>query len=223
MAGTHFRIVYEPTFSKSRAFANVAERSIQPFQHSVGAKCLLDSSAIENVARVRQATRADIPRLSQVIDRSVRELQRQDYTELQIEGALETVFGVDTMLIDDGTYLVVEIESEIVACGGWSKRKTLFGGDQWTRRQDDFLDPAVDAAKIRAFFVHPDWTRRGLGTLLLESCEDAARGAGFRRFEMGATLTGVYLYERRGYKEVDRIVLALANGETLPVVRMVKG
>ena len=128
----------------------------------------------------------------------MRELQRQDYTELQIEGALETIFGVDTTLIDDGTYLVVESDSEIVACGGWSKRRTLFGGDRWTRREDDLLDPAVDAAKIRAFFVHPAWARRGVGTLLLESCENAARAAGFRRFEMGATLTGVHLYQRRG-------------------------
>ena len=133
-----------------------------------------------------------------MIERSVRELQRQDYTELQIEGALETIFGVDTTLIDDGTYLVVESDSEIVACGGWSKRRTLFGGDRWTRREDDLLDPAVDAAKIRAFFVHPAWARRGVGTLLLESCENAARAAGFRRFEMGATLTGVHLYQRRG-------------------------
>lgn len=176
----------------------------------------------ENLACVRPATRTDIPRLSQVIERSVRELQRHDYTELQIEGALETIFGVDTTLLDDGTYLVVEIENEIVACGGWSKRKTLFGGDRWTHRENDLLDPAVDAAKIRAFFVHPAWARRGLGTLLLESCENAARSAGFRRFELGATLTGVHLYERRGYKEVDRIGVLLANGETGTVVRMVK-
>lgn len=114
----------------------------------------------ENVVRVRTATRADVPRLSEVIERSVRELQRPDYTERQIEGALETIFGIDTTLIDDGTYLVVEIESEIVACGGWSKRKTLFGGDRWTHREDDMLDPALDAAKIRAFFVDPDWARR---------------------------------------------------------------
>ena len=176
----------------------------------------------ENVTLVRPATRADIPRLSLVIERSVRELQRHDYTELQIEGALETTFGVDTTLIDDGTYLVVEIQGEMVGCGGWSKRKTLFGGDRWAHREDDLLDPAVDAAKIRAFFVHPDWARRGFGTLLLERCENAARAAGFRRFEMGATLTGVHLYERRGYKEVDRIMVLLANGETVPVVRMVK-
>lgn len=143
--------------------------------------------------RVRLATRADIPRLSDVIARSVRELQRCDYTQLQIDGALETIFGVDTTLIDDGTYLVVEMESEIVACGGWSKRKTLFGGDRWTQRENDLLDPGVDPAKIRAFFVHPEWARRGFGSLLLKSCENAARAAGFRRFEMGATLTGVRL------------------------------
>lgn len=181
-----------------------------------------DSGSGENVARVRPATRADVPRLSQLIERSVRELQRHDYTELEIEGALATIFGVDTTLIDDGTYLVIEIQNEIVACGGWSKRKTLFGGDRWTHRQDELLDPAVDAAKIRAFFVHPDWARRGLGTLLLESCENAARAMGYLRFEMGATLTGVHLYEHRGYKEVDRIRVLLANGETVPVVRMVK-
>jgi GNAT superfamily N-acetyltransferase len=176
----------------------------------------------ENAARVRSATRADIPELSRLIQHSVRELHRHDYTELQIEGALESTFGVDTALIDDRTSFVIEIESEIVACGGWSKRKTLFGGDRWTNRENDLLDPAIDAAKIRAFFVHPGWARRGLGTLLLERCEEAARAAGFRRFELGATLVGVLLYERRGYKEVDRVEVPLANGETAPVVRMVK-
>jgi GNAT superfamily N-acetyltransferase len=180
------------------------------------------AATVHKPASVRPAIRADIPRLSYVIERSVRELQRDDYSEMQIEGALETIFGVDTTLIDDGTYLVVEIESEIVACGGWSKRKTLFGGDRWTQRENAVLDPAVDAAKIRAFFVHPDWARRGLGTLLLESCENAARAAGFCRFEMGATLTGAHLYARRGYKEVDRIEVRLANGQTVPVVRMRK-
>jgi GNAT superfamily N-acetyltransferase len=157
-----------------------------------------------------------------VIERSVRELQRADYSELQIAGALETIFGVDTTLIDDETYLVADIEREIVACGGWSKRETLFGGDRWTQRDNDLLDPAVDAAKIRAFFVHPNWARGGLGTLLLESCENAARAAGYRRFELGATLTGVHLYRRHRYKEVDRIEVLLANGQTVPVVRMLK-
>ena len=173
-------------------------------------------------ACIRQATRDDIPLLSHLIERSVRELQCDDYTPDQIDGALATVYGVDTALIDDGTYLVVEADGAITACGGWSKRKTLYGGDVWAQREDDLLDPAVDAAKIRAFFVHPDWARRGFGSLLLDACENAARAAGFRRFEMGATLTGVRLYERRGYVAVDRVEVPLPGGDALPVVRMVK-
>ncbi|MGP6192174.1 MAG: GNAT family N-acetyltransferase [Vulcanimicrobiaceae bacterium] len=174
------------------------------------------------MSRIRPATRADVPQLSRVIERSVRELQRLDYSEPQIEAALASVFGVDTTLIDDGTYLVVEVDGEIVACGGWSKRKTLFGGDEWENREDELLDPAFDAAKIRAFFVSPEWARRGLGTLLLEACESAARAAGFRRFELGATLTGVHLYEKRGYEAVGRVEVPLRGGQTVPVVRMVK-
>ncbi len=160
--------------------------------------------------------------MSSLIERSVRELQRDDYTPEQIEAALASVYGVDRTLIDDGTYFVVEVDGAIVACGGWSKHKTLFGGDVWTGRDDDLLDPAVDAAKIRAFFVDPAWVRRGLGSLLLDACENAARAAGFRRFEMGATLTGVRLYERRGYTAVDRLETPLPGDCTVPVVRMVK-
>jgi GNAT superfamily N-acetyltransferase len=172
---------------------------------------------------IRQATRDDIPLLSHLIDRSVRELQCDDYTPDQIDGALATgMYGVDTTLIDDGTYLVIEADGAITACGGWSKRKTLYGGDVWAQREDDLLDPAVDAAKIRAFFVHPYWARRGFGSLLLDACENAARAAGFRRFELGATLTGVRFYERRGYVAVARIGAPLPGGDALPVVRMVK-
>jgi GNAT superfamily N-acetyltransferase len=171
---------------------------------------------------IRQAVNEDIPRLSSLIERSVRELQRDDYTPEQIDAALASVYGVDSTLIDDGTYFVVEGDGAIVACGGWSKHKTLFGGDLWAHRDDDLLDPAVDAAKIRAFFVSPPWARRGLGSLLLDACENAARAAGFRRFEMGATLTGVRLYERRGYIAVDRFEMPLPGGCTVPVVRMVK-
>jgi GNAT superfamily N-acetyltransferase len=152
----------------------------------------------------------------------VRALQRDDYTPHQIDAALATVYGVDTTLIDDGTYLIVETGGEIVACGGWSKRKTLYGGDQWAQREDELLDLTVDAAKIRAFFVDPDWARRGLGTLLLEACEASATAGGFRRFEMGATLTGVRLYERRGYVAVDRVEVPLPGGDVLAVVRMIK-
>ena len=110
----------------------------------------------------------------------------------------------------------------IVACGGWSKRKTLYGGDVWKAREDSLLDPQTDAAKIRAFFVHPDWVRRGIGTMLLDACERAAMAEGFRRFEMGATLSGVPLYSARGYVSLENLGVPLANGESLPIVRMEK-
>jgi RimJ/RimL family protein N-acetyltransferase/N-acetylglutamate synthase-like GNAT family acetyltransferase len=172
--------------------------------------------------RLRQATTADIPVLESLIEISVRELQAGDYSQAQIEGALSRVFGVDTQLIEDGSYFVVEAGSTIVACGGWSKRKTLYGGDQLIGREDSLLDPRADAAKIRAFFVHPWWTRLGLGSMILEACENAAEAAGFGSFEMGATLTGVALYRSRGYEAVEEIGVPLDNGLTLPVIRMGK-
>jgi GNAT superfamily N-acetyltransferase len=182
--------------------------------------------------QIRPAVFTDVPRLRELIDASVRCLQAGDYSPAQIESALRTVFGVDSQLIADGTYLVAEAASSrqtaaseepvIVACGGWSKRKTLYGGDRWHARQDDLLDPSTDAAKIRAFFVHPDWARRGIGALVLDACEAAARCAGFTRFEMGATLTGVKLFQTRGYVAVERLEVPLEAGITLPVVHMVK-
>jgi GNAT superfamily N-acetyltransferase len=177
---------------------------------------------------VRKATPQDVPQLREVIEASVRGLQAKDYTPAQIEGALQSVYGVDSQLIADGTYLVAEaVESgatktEIVACGGWSKRKTLYGGDQFAQREDSLLDPARDAAKIRAFFVHPDWARRGIGTLILEACENAARDAGFARLEMGATLSGVAFYRAKGYVSLESMEVRLSNGEKLPIVRMAK-
>jgi GNAT superfamily N-acetyltransferase len=178
--------------------------------------------------RIRQAVTADVPILRQLIDASVRGLQTRDYTPSQIESALATVYGVDTQLIADGTYLVAEAEAGpdtaplIVGCGGWSKRKTLYGGDQWTGREAALLDPQRDAAKIRAFFIHPSWARRGIGSMILEACENAAVAAGFTRFEMGATLTGVPLYQARGYVALENLEVPLANGESLPIVRMEK-
>src|SRR5579862_5062746 len=173
---------------------------------------------------LRTALTADIPRLREVIEASVRGLQEDDYTPAQIEGALQSVYGVDTQLIADGTYFAVEApeDGEIIACGGWSKRKTLFGGDQYAGREDSLLDPTRDAAKIRAFFVHPSWARRGVGTHILDACESAAQRAGFTRFEMGATLTGVPFYEARGYTPSDRFTAPLPGGESLAIVRMEK-
>jgi GNAT superfamily N-acetyltransferase len=177
---------------------------------------------------IRKAEVADIPRLREIIDASVRGLQAGDYSPAQIEGALQSVYGVDSQLIVDGTYFAAEVlqpggEATIAACGGWSKRKTLYGGDQYAGREDSLLDPARDAAKIRAFFVHPDWARRGIGTLILEACEKAAREAGFTRLEMGATLSGVAFYRSKGYQEIENQSVRLSNGESLPIVRMTKG
>jgi GNAT superfamily N-acetyltransferase len=178
---------------------------------------------------IRPALEADLPVLRVLIEDSVRQLQADDYTSSQRESALATVFGVDTQLIADGTYLVVEycsleppLSRIAVACGGWSKRRTLYGADQWTDRHDDLLDPVHDAAKIRAFFIHPDWARRGIGTLLLQACESAAKAAGFSRFEMGATLTGAKLFRARGYLPVRNLEVPLLNGESLPIIQMEK-
>jgi GNAT superfamily N-acetyltransferase len=187
--------------------------------------------------RLRLAVPEDVPVLRELIDASVRGLQTQDYTPAQIEGALKTVFGVDSQLIADGTYIVAQAEPTaieatgakkappalmIVGCGGWSKRKTLYGSDHWTGREDALLDPLRDAAKIRAFFIHPDWARRGVGGMILQACEDAARAAGFTRYEMGATLTGAKLFGAKGYVAVKPISIPLVNGESLPVLHMEK-
>ena len=177
--------------------------------------------------RLRLATEEDIPALHALIEASVRRLQKNDYTPAQIEGALGTVLGLDTQLIRDKTYYIAEAldqgaRGRSAGCGGWSKRKTLFGADRGPGREPELLDPHVDAAKVRAIFVHPEFARRGLGSLILATVEDAAQAAGFRRFEMGSTLTGVPLYRLRGYVETERIEVPLANGEVLPVVKMVK-
>jgi len=179
--------------------------------------------------RIRPATPDDIPVLAKLIDASVRGLQSPDYSPSQIDAALRTVYGVDSQLIADGTYFVAEVEegeqptgSAIVGCGGWSKRKTLFGGDHWNNRHDDLLDPQRDAAKIRAFFVHPSWARHGIGSMILEASERAAQRAGFTRLEMGATLSGVPFYLAKGYDALENLEVPLSNGESLPIVRMAK-
>jgi GNAT superfamily N-acetyltransferase len=185
----------------------------------------LQSQPNPSCFRLRLATEEDLPALHALIEASVRGLQAADYTPAQIEGALGTVLGVDTQLVRDRTYYVAEIAGEpprIAGCGGWSHRKTLFGADRGPNREPELLDPLADAAKVRAIFVHPDFARRGLGSLILSTVEEAARQEGFTRFEMGSTLTGVPLYRLRGYVEVERIAVPLANGEALPVIRMVK-
>lgn len=178
---------------------------------------------------IRLAEERDVPELKRLIEASVRGLQARDYSSAQLERALEAVYGTDTQLIADGTYFVAEEETEevgelvaIVGCGGWSRRKTLYGGDQWAGREDQLLDPEKDAAKIRAFFVHPGWARRGIGGMILEACEKAAIAQGFRRLEMGATLTGVPFYRAKGYVELEEAEVPMGKGLTLPIVRMGK-
>jgi GNAT superfamily N-acetyltransferase len=174
---------------------------------------------------IRAATEADLPVLRLLIERSCRELQANDYTPAQLDGALGHALGVDTQLIRDRTYFVAELAQAphtIVACGGWSFRKTLFGSDGLPDRIPESLDPHTDAAKIRAIFIHPDYARRGLGSVILKHCEDAAAAAGFTRLEMGSTLTGVPLYSLKGYVAQDRVDVPLPNGEFLPVIKMTK-
>jgi GNAT superfamily N-acetyltransferase len=149
---------------------------------------------------LRPAVRADEVALQQLIARSARELGIQDYSTAQIEGALQGAFGVDTQLIDDGTYFVAEMGRKLVGCGGWSRRRTLFGGDSHAARDAGELDPKLDAARIRAFFVDPDYARRGIGRALLVRCEAEARAHGFTRLELMGTLPGVRLYQAFGYE-----------------------
>ena len=183
-------------------------------------------AAKEEKFHLRVATRDDIPALHELIARSVREVMAWAYSASQLEAALGTWLGVDSRLVEDGTYFVVEVEQEtrtvMAGCGGWSKRKTPYGSDHRPGREDVLLDPKTDAAKIRAMFVHPDWGRRGIGSMIMDECEREASAAGFTRFEMGATLSGVPLYRHYGYEEIERVELPLANGETLPIVKMGK-
>ena len=172
---------------------------------------------------LRVAERNDIPALEALIPLSTRELQAAYYSPAQIDGALGTVFAVDRQLIADGTYFVVEDDGVIMGCGGWSKRKTLFGGDQGRHASEDaLLDPAREPARIRAFFVHPQRARRGIGTLLLRECEQAAAAAGFRALELVATLAGVPLYAAGGFRAVEHFEIPLASGGQIPAVRMSK-
>jgi GNAT superfamily N-acetyltransferase len=171
---------------------------------------------------IRPATPDDIPALERLIARSVMGLQAGDYDLSQRERALGTLFGVDRQLIRDGTYHIADAAGTLVGCGGWSRRKTLFGADAVSGRDDESLDPARDAARIRAFFVDPDWARRGIGRRLLAVCEAAAAAHGFTRLELAATLTGIPLYRVCGYAEAEPMEAPLPDGGSLTVVRMVK-
>lgn len=174
-------------------------------------------------SHLRRATAADVPALHALIDASVHALSAGFYTPAQVESALQHLFGPDTQLIADGTYHVVEAGDALAAAGGWSRRRTLYGGDQAKTGPDPLLDPAVDPARIRAFFVHPAWARRGLARLLFAECLAGARAAGFRELELVATLPGEPLYSALGFAADRRFAITLADGVELPVVGMTRG
>jgi GNAT superfamily N-acetyltransferase len=172
--------------------------------------------------KLRRATLADLPSLDPLIAASARGLSAGLYSPQQVEGALRGAFGVDTQLIRDGSYFVIEAEGRLAGCGGWSRRRTLFGSDARADRDATLLDPSVDAAKIRAFFIHPDFARRGLGTVLLERCEQDAVAYGFTRLELMATLPGVRLYAARGFEAQTPIRWPMGDGLEIEFVPMRK-
>ena len=173
--------------------------------------------------QIRLATMRDVAALQRLIHSSVKVLSAEHYSTQQISSALSHVFGVDSQLIRDETYFIAEVKNEIVGSGGWSKRTTLFGGDQSKPdRPDPLLDPVTEAARIRAFYVHPRWSRRGVGSQILTACEYAAREAGFSRIELVATLPGEPLYTARGYEKAEAMRLETPDGQSLPAFRMTK-
>ena len=173
-----------------------------------------------DAGRLRTATISDAGALATLIEQSVRSLSASVYTPAQIELALAHVFGVDTQLLADRTYYVIDVGDEIVAAGGWSARQTLFGGDQMKSDADLTIDPSTMPARIRAFFVRPDWARRGLARRVYDACETAARERGFKRFELMATLPGLPLYRALGFTELEPVDVPLPGGLVLPCVRM---
>jgi GNAT superfamily N-acetyltransferase len=171
---------------------------------------------------LRVARGDDVAAIEALIPLSVRGLQAAHYSAAQMEAAIGSVFGVDRQLIGDETYFVVEHGGDVIGCGGWSKRKTLFGSDHHTARDDAELDLANESARIRAFFIHPGWARRGIARAILLECEKAIQEAGFKSIELASTLPGIPFYSAFGYVSGERMEVPLPNGLTLSVVRMTK-
>jgi GNAT superfamily N-acetyltransferase len=171
---------------------------------------------------VRKATLGDREAIAELIATSTRQLSRDHYGDAQIEAALASVFGVDSDLIDDETYFVADKDGMLIGCGGWSKRKKLYGGDRFTNRTAEYLDPAIDPAKIRAFFIHPQHARKGVARAILSNCEREASEHGFRALELLSTLPGIKFYEACGYSRQGNFDLELDDGVKLPFVPMRK-
>ncbi len=171
---------------------------------------------------LRLATRADEAQIDEVMGASIRDLFPAVYNERQTASSVVAIGRADRMLIGDGTYFVIEASRRIVGCDGWSRRSKLFSGSTQQEGRARVLDPATEAARVRAMFVRRDWTRRGLGTRILEACESAARAEGFRRLELMATLPGVLLYERFGFTQVSRGPITMPDGIALECVAMEK-
>ncbi|HWA29510.1 MAG TPA: GNAT family N-acetyltransferase [Rhizomicrobium sp.] len=169
----------------------------------------------------RLATRGDVPVLSSLMKTAIRELQRGFLSPAQIEASFD-VMGLDTQLIDDGTYFVVEEEGAIAGCGGWSRRATLFGGDHSAGRSAALLDPAKDAARVRAMYTNPSFARRGVGRLILQLCESAAAAEGFARVELAGTMAGLPLYRACGYRDLEAFEADTRFGIRIPLMRMGK-
>lgn len=171
---------------------------------------------------IRRAKMDERDAIKELIAESARHLSREHYSDTQIEAAIATVFGVDTDLIEDGTYFVAEESGVLVGCGGWSKRKTLFGGDQYLTRDAGYLDPASEFAKIRAFFIHPEHARKGIARAILQRCENEARAEGFRGLELMATLPGVEFYKFCGFVPAGTFDLELVEDVKLELLPMRK-
>ena len=173
----------------------------------------------------RIAAQSDIPAIIDLMRLAIEENMKAYISREEIEAAKETM-GMDQTLIDDGSYFLIEAELEsrqvLVGCGGWGKRRTLYGGNHTKGRDDSLSDPATEAARIRAMYTHPEWTRQGIGSLLIQLSEDAARAAGFKRIALGSTVAGEPLYLAKGFKEVSRAVLRGENGSENLVVTMEK-
>ena len=169
----------------------------------------------------RLADLEDIPNIKELMQHSINKLLGNYVNEGELEASFESM-RLDDQLIQDETYFLIYFEGLLVGCGGWSNRKTLFGGNHTPNRSNDFLNPNKDAAKIRAMYTHPDWARKGVGTLILEIAEKEASIAGFKRFELMATLSGIHLYKARGYKIDDEIIYKSKKGNSVKMFKMTK-